>query len=535
LWSEIAPGQLKYKRNAAGYKRQNEVKFNSDPSFKELSMLETKPVPVPAILDMEQAIEEFVNSVHPLINPEQAEAWDGVKVKEKEWAIVQAALRLAGQCIAILLYRLVLSQSVQRAAQARVPGKPGSMYTNQQFREVGITLIGGVQVRVKTLYRLARQRRQDKRGRKRKRGQRGGSHGQGYYPVLGLLGIREGVTPLIRCLSAQAATQMASLEYARQALQGFGLHFSTRRVRHLSRAFCAVGLERRADQLARFAAGEAPVGEALRGKRVVIQVDGGRVRTRHPKRRGRKRKSGRHGYSGEWKEPKLLMIYVLDEQGHKLVRTGIPLICDGTLMGLDAFLSLLRMYLHELGIASAETIVLLGDGAPWIWDNLPNVLTQLGCRAEQVVQILDYYHATENLYKLAEALFGDTPSAKGWAKMWAKRLQRGHARALLLEIDRRLAKKVRCPKTAQTQANYFKTHQAHARLDYAYFQKQDLPIGSGPIESLIRQVVNLRLKGAGKFWLLETAEAFLHARCQAAAQRWSDFCNEVLTYGLAPI
>ncbi|MBW4641085.1 MAG: hypothetical protein KME05_23285 [Gloeocapsa sp. UFS-A4-WI-NPMV-4B04] len=61
-----------------------------------------------------------------------------------------------------------------------------------------------------------------------------------------------------------------------------------------------------------------------------------------------------------------------------------------------------------------------------------------------------------------------------------------------------------------------------------------MPIGSGAIESLMRQVVNLRLKGNGKFWLLHNAEAILYARCQWAAGCWSTFCDSILTARLYP-
>lgn len=54
------------------------------------------------------------------------------------------------------------------------------------------------------------------------------------------------------------------------------------------------------------------------------------------------------------------------------------------------------------------------------------------------------------------------------------------------------------------------------------------------IESLIRQVVNLRLKANGKFWLQGNAEAILHARCQWAARTWSTFCDSILTARLYP-
>ncbi|MBC8492279.1 MAG: hypothetical protein H8D43_00735 [Chloroflexi bacterium] len=104
----------------------------------------------------------------------------------------------------------------------------------------------------------------------------------------------------------------------------------------------------------------------------------------------------------------------------------------------------------------------------------------------------------------------------------------------MAEIQRYLVDKVgEDLDTVRTQYGYFQNHQTNGRLDYARFKAQKLPVGSGVVESLIRQVVNLRLKSSGKNWLEENAEAFVHARCQWAVHQWSDFCNAVLTFGLA--
>jgi len=385
-------------------------------------LLTTTAEPTPAILNLEQAIDDFCETVTLLLDPAQEEQWDGVKLKEKERAILLAGLRLVGHCIAILISTLVLTESVKVAASLRAKGMSGMRYVSQGFKEVPITLIGGVKVRVNVVYQLARNRKR-KRCRKRKRGK---SQGQGFYPVLALLGIGEGVSPLLRCLVTQAATQSSSFEQARQMATWLGLLFSTGRIRHISETFCTLGLKIRDRKLSLHAAGELPVGKALEGKRVVITVDGGRIQIREPKTRGRKRKSGRRGYDTEWREPKLLSIYVLDEHGRKVVRTDVPLVSDGTLLGKDEFLRILRLYLHELGIAQAEVVVLIGDGAPWIWKNIPDLLIELGCRPEQITQILDNCHACEHVHKLAEALFGTTSQAKSWARKWAKKLKRGH-------------------------------------------------------------------------------------------------------------
>ena len=53
------------------------------------------------------------------------------------------------------------------------------------------------------------------------------------------------------------------------------------------------------------------LGETVNGRRVVISTDGGRIRIRKNKR-GPKTKKGSNRYSTDWREPKLLIIYVVN-------------------------------------------------------------------------------------------------------------------------------------------------------------------------------------------------------------------------------
>lgn len=91
-----------------------------------------------------------------------------------------------------------------------------------------------------------------------------------------------------------------------------------------------------------------------------------------------------------------------------------------------------------------------------------------------------------------------------------------------------------CQKAMAGDFAYFTKAQQQQRLNYSQVAAMKRAIGSGAIESLIRQVVNCRLKGTGKFWLLEHAEMLLHARCQWAAGTWGNFCDSVLTACLYP-
>ena len=56
--------------------------------------MSTTAEPTSAILDLDQALENFRETVNPLLNPSQEENWDGVKLKKKELAILMAGLRL---------------------------------------------------------------------------------------------------------------------------------------------------------------------------------------------------------------------------------------------------------------------------------------------------------------------------------------------------------------------------------------------------------------------------------------------------------
>ena len=95
-----------------------------------------------------------------------------------------------------------------------------------------------------------------------------------------------------------------------------------------------------------------------------MAVDGGRVRIRR-RVAGRPRKGGRKRFVTEWREPKVVTIYVVDEEG-KRDKHVLP-VTDGTLGDADAVFALLRYHLLRLGVHRATDVTFLGDGAKWIW------------------------------------------------------------------------------------------------------------------------------------------------------------------------
>lgn len=88
---------------------------------------------------------------------------------------------------------------------------------------------------------------------------------------------------------------------------------------------------------------------------------------------------------------------------------------DGTYAKLQPFLALLEMHLVRLGINFASHVLLIADGAKWIWQHIPPLLQRLGCPPASIHGLLDFYHATEHLYTFAEAAF--THLQQAWFKI----------------------------------------------------------------------------------------------------------------------
>lgn len=109
-----------------------------------------------------------------------------------------------------------------------------------------------------------------------------------------------------------------------------------------------------------------------------------------------------HGFHTDWIEPKLFAIYLIDEDGN-LIKT-IPPFIDGTTGKLNEFMTLFENYLIRLGIEKASEVVLVGDGAPWIWERIPKLIRETGGKSLKLTEIIDWTHAKQNLRKAFESL-----------------------------------------------------------------------------------------------------------------------------------
>jgi hypothetical protein len=163
-------------------------------------------------------------------------------------------------------------------------------------------------------------------------------------------------------------------------------------------------------------------------------------------------------------------------------------------------------------------VLFIADGAPWIWKRVPLLVQALGLTAERVHALLDFYHAVQRLGQVA-ALRKDwgAKARTRWRTQQRHLLLQGEVEQVIAAV--RVICRGRNSKAIRTHRNYFIKNQS--RMVYAKLMAMKLPIGSGAIESTVRRVVNLRLKGPSIFWCRASAEAILLLRSYYKAGRWN--------------
>jgi len=289
-------------------------------------------------------------------------------------------------------------------------------------------------------------------------------------------------------------------------------------------------LELRRRELFAWREGWLPAGDEFAGRRVAVQIDGGRVRLRENKKRkksSKRRKGTRRKFDTPWREPKALIIFEFDERGKMVNKQRQPLI-DGTLLGPDNLAELVAFHLHRLGVARAELVVFISDGARWIWDRLEWIEQRAGLDSCKTVHVLDFCHAAHHI-SLALAALGLTGNVrkKTYIRM-RKLLRQSRYGEVVSELTKRAKrKKLQADHDVWTEIRYLEKHGSEGHLQYVTFRRRGIPCGSGAIESTIRRVINLRLKSNAIYWLEENAEALFAIRALILCERWEDTLSRV--------
>ncbi len=167
---------------------------------------------------------------------------------------------------------------------------------------------------------------------------------------------------------------------------------------------------------------------------------------------------------------------------------------DAVLGDVAAFTPVLLDLARRTGFTQAVQSCITADGAVWIW-NLADTYFP------DSTQILDYCHARQHLSSATQALFPDRPwRADTWLHAHTDDLFEGTLAPIIAELTQA---------DLAEHAAYFQTHQT--RMQYADFYQQGFPIGSGSVESEVKQFKH-RLDGPGMYWSRSGAENMLPIR-----------------------
>jgi hypothetical protein len=168
-----------------------------------------------------------------------------------------------------------------------------------------------------------------------------------------------------------------------------------------------------------------------------------------------------------------------------------------------------RLYTQalRLGVERAAQVVVVGDGAEWIWNVADTQFSDS-------VQILDFFHACERVWEVARLLYADA-DGKGerWAEERCRKLAREGPVGLLHSLrqhESRAAARPEVQEGLRRARGYFETHRP--RMQYPRYRAAGMMIGSGPVEAACKTVVGQRLKGSGMRWSGEGADAMLAVR-----------------------
>jgi len=159
----------------------------------------------------------------------------------------------------------------------------------------------------------------------------------------------------------------------------------------------------------------------------------------------------------------------------------------------------------------ATRLVVIGDGAPWIW-NLAQELFP------QAIQIVDRFHVKERLSRVAKSLYGETSEeAKRWARRRYQELDEGRWKSLLAALLRHALHS----KAARDGLQYLQRNRQ--RMRYPEFHAGGLCTSSGVVEAGCKSVIATRLKRAGMHWTVRGANAIIALRCSKLSGRFEDF------------
>jgi len=192
-----------------------------------------------------------------------------------------------------------------------------------------------------------------------------------------------------------------------------------------------------------------------------LSLDGGKVRLRTP-----------NGQESHWRDYKAVALH--------------GSLCSGRFQDNDG----LARWVNQQPLA--EKVSVVGDGHPGVWNLAAQCIDD-----DRRCEVLDWYHLMENLHRVGGS---NQRLAQVREQLWSGQVS--DAQASFADWD---------AKPVSNFMNYLDRHR-HRLPNYAQRQRDGLVIGSGEVESTIKQLGS-RLKITGAQWCASSVTPMLRLRC----------------------
>jgi hypothetical protein len=180
--------------------------------------------------------------------------------------------------------------------------------------------------------------------------------------------------------------------------------------------------------------------------------------------------------------------------------------------GTDDLMQQLYYEARARGLAQAQRVLVIADGAVWIWNLVED-------RFKDAIQRLDLYHANTYLWAVANELHGaGTPEARLWVKPLLKQVRHDKVANVITHLrDLKPRLETAATAAADQAIEYYQNNKK--RMKYKDARRRAEPVGSGAIESTCRQL-QCRMKRCGQFWSTAGDEALLCLEMFWRNHRW---------------
>lgn len=235
-----------------------------------------------------------------------------------------------------------------------------------------------------------------------------------------------------------------------------------------------------------------------------------------------------HLTSGEWREVKSMAVGEFsrqwDSQAGEYVTHSHDLSYFSRSYRAREFEEAALAELHHRGLAKAQTVVAVNDGAAWIQQFIDY-------HCPRAVRIIDFSHTLEYIAAAGKAIWGEGSHAfKQWFTRMAHQLKHYPPQRTLAELRLLLPKAKTESQLDLLDRAIFYIQSRLQMMDYPHFLKRGYPIGSGSVESSHKMVIHARLKLAGMRWAPAHVDPMLALRNLICNGRWADAWPKIVAY-----